>query len=115
MKIRTLFALLFAALCFAGPVPAADATVAQGKKVTISVTYDGGTPPVTFQWFKDGAPILGATAQTLVLYPITPANGGVYTVTVSNAAGSTTSDNATLVVIVIAANVQTHTTVSDGP
>ena len=108
--------LFLAALGFAVPLslPASDATVAQGAWVKISVTYDGGTPPVSFQWSKDGAPIQGATAQTLTLFPITPASAGVYTVDVTNAAGTAHSDNATVVVIVVASNVQTHSTQGTG-
>lgn len=62
---------------------------------TITVTA-AGTAPFTFQWNKDGAPIPGATANPLVLTPLSAANAGVYTVQVSNSAGTTLSTPATL-------------------
>lgn len=63
----------------------------------------GGTGPFTYQWFKAGSPIAGATADTLVLTGLvagdfTPAPGGTprYTVQVTNAHSSVTSAPAAL-------------------
>ncbi len=67
---------------------------------TITVTA-AGTPPFSFQWNKDGAPIPGATTNPLVLTPLSAANAGVYTVQVSNSAGTAMSTPATLDVATI--------------
>lgn len=50
-----------------------------------------GTPLPTFQWSRDGAPIAGATRNTLTLPALTLADTGRYAVTVTNLAGSDTS------------------------
>ena len=92
-----LAASIFISLCFVAGVTAhaASATVAAGQAVTLSATADG-TAPFTYQWYKDGAILSGATAST---YPITAFqtnNAGVYSAVISNSAGSTTSDTGTL-------------------
>ncbi len=75
---------------------AAASTLAQTPTTaTITVTA-AGSQPFTFQWNKDGAPIPGATANPLVLTPLSAANSGVYTVQVTNSAGTTLSTPATL-------------------
>lgn len=68
-----------------------------GQTVTLSVTGDG-TPPLMFTWMKDGAPIPGASAQTLTFSPVKLSDAGVYSAQVANAAGLTVSDNASLLV-----------------
>ena len=75
-----------------------SATVNQGASASFSVTATGTTP--TYQWQKDGVDLAGATAATLSLINVQAANAGNYTVTVSNAAGTVTSNSATLKVIV---------------
>lgn len=55
---------------------------------------------LTYQWFKDGKAVTGATAGTLSLPSLTPADAASYHVVVSNAAGSATSDAAVVRVIV---------------
>ncbi len=74
---------------------AASAFAQTPTTATITVTA-AGSQPFTFQWNKDGAPIPGATANPLVLTPLSAANAGVYTVQVSNSAGTTLSTPATL-------------------
>jgi hypothetical protein len=72
-------------------------TAITGSGVEISVTADG-TQPFTYQWRKNGVAINGATGAKLVLTNLTPANTGRYAAEVSNAAGSTISDDAVLTV-----------------
>lgn len=72
-------------------------TVLQDSAVTFSVTATG-TRPLTYQWFKDGSPLPGATEDTLNLGAVKPGDAGSFTVRVSNAAGSVVSDPALLVV-----------------
>lgn len=60
---------------------------------TVSVASDF---PVTYQWQKDGVAISGATAPTLAIASVQPANRGVYQVVARNAFGSATSEPATL-------------------
>jgi rhamnogalacturonan endolyase len=54
------------------------------------------TPTLTYQWLKDGLPIQGANSATLTITGVQGADVGGYSVIVSNAAGSVTSDVATL-------------------
>ncbi|HNQ87550.1 MAG TPA: hypothetical protein PKM73_02820 [Verrucomicrobiota bacterium] len=62
------------------------------------VVNAGGTPPLAYQWQKDGLDIPGATSSQLALAGVTAADAGDYTVVVSNAGTSATSPAATLVV-----------------
>jgi len=76
----------------------ASQTVPVGQTATFSVAASG-TAPLTYQWSKNGAAIGGATASSYT----TPAaastdNGALFNVTVSNSAGTATSNNATLTV-----------------
>jgi hypothetical protein len=70
-------------------------TVDEHKPVTFYVGYDG-TPPFTFQWFKDGVPIPDATGNFLMLTDVTAADHGAkYKCSVANTS-SVTSQEATL-------------------
>jgi len=71
-------------------------SIATGQNASFSVAATG-TAPLTFQWSKNGAAISGATSSTYT----TPAaviadNGALFTVAVTNSAGSATSNAATL-------------------
>ena len=79
-------------------VPPASQSVEPGQDVTFFVLADG-TFPFTYQWFKDGAPIAGATEPTLALADVEVSAAGDYTVQVTNAAGSVTSAAATLIIV----------------
>ena len=71
--------------------------VAQGANVTFTVAASGSAP-LTVQWQRNGADIGGATATSLVLNGVTPANEGAYTCIAANTAGNATSNAATLIV-----------------
>jgi hypothetical protein len=77
--------------------PPQSATAAPGGSASFSVTVTG-SQPLTYQWRKDGAALVGATASTLTLHNLQLANAGAYSVSVTNAAGSVTSIPAQLVV-----------------
>ncbi len=66
----------------------------QGQTATFSVVA-AGTAPFTYQWRRDGIAISGVTGSSLSLNA-QPAAAGVYSVVVTNAVGSATSQGATL-------------------
>ena len=79
--------------------PKKSQTVNEGSSATFSVTATG-TTPLSYQWKKDGQDISGATDATYTVSSVKSSDAGSYTVTVSNSAGSVTSDIAELTVIV---------------
>ncbi len=70
---------------------------AVGAPVTFRVAAEG-SPPLAYQWRRNGTVIAGAASPALVLDPVQPAEAGTYQVEVSNAAGAVTSAEAVLVV-----------------
>jgi hypothetical protein len=72
-------------------------TVVAGNSASFSVTA-AGTPTPTFQWQRNGSALSGATSNTLLLANAQAADAGDYTVVVTNALGSVTSNKATLTV-----------------
>jgi hypothetical protein len=76
----------------------ANQTVTVGQTATFSVTASG-TPPLTYQWQKNGADISGASAASYTTPTTAPADSGAkFDAVVSNYAGSLTSTMATLTV-----------------
>lgn len=72
-------------------------TAVVGEIVTYSVVATGSV--LSYQWQRDGTDIPGASDASFVPPPVTLAdNGAVFTVIVSNSAGSVNSDQATLAV-----------------
>ena len=71
------------------------ATFLVGNNITISDS-GGGTPPFTYQWYKNTVAIPGATAATYDILGATAGDAGNYTVSVTNSAGTATSDIAIL-------------------
>lgn len=71
---------------------------ALGATVTLTFTATG-TEPFTYQWQKDTVNLTGETAASLVLGNVQGTNSGVYRVIVTNAAGSATSNGATVTVL----------------
>lgn len=76
--------------------PVAFQTVPAGSGATLGVTATG-TAPLAYQWRKDGVPIAGATAASLVLPAVRAADAGTYAVAVADAGGTTVSEPAVLV------------------
>ncbi len=68
-----------------------------GESFTFSVTASG-TEPFDYQWKKDDVDIEGATESSFTLVDLQESDTGLYTVTVSNSAGSVISDPADLLV-----------------
>jgi hypothetical protein len=66
-----------------------------GSNVTFSVTVTG-TPPFSFQWARNGSNLPSGTLNPLVVNALTVLDAGLYSVTVSNAAGVAVSSNALL-------------------
>lgn len=96
-------------------VPPQDRVAPTNGNVSFSVSVCG-TPPFTYQWRFHGADIANATNATLNLLNVTPADAGLYSVEVSNAAGSITSADASLIVQfppIITAQPQATTTIRD--
>ncbi|MGD9851194.1 MAG: choice-of-anchor Q domain-containing protein [Nitrospirales bacterium] len=77
----------------------ANATVTEPAAATFSVVATG-TAPLSYQWRRGGTNISGATSASYTLTPTSNSldNGAIFSVVVSNAQGSVTSNNATLTV-----------------
>jgi len=71
--------------------------VAAGGVANFTVTASG-VLPLSYQWQHNGINLLGATNPMLPLTNVQLANGGNYSVTVTNQYGSVTSSNALLIV-----------------
>lgn len=71
---------------------------APGASVTLSVQASG-SGPLAYQWRKEGVPIEGATASSLTIAVLLPADAGRYDVVVDNAAGSATSSTVTVAMV----------------
>ncbi len=89
-------------------------TVTVGTTATFSVRISG-SPPLTYQWTRDGSPIGGATNSVLVLTNASFDQMGTYAVAVTNAAGWAVSSGATLTVNYPVARIQlSNTTAAAG-
>ena len=75
----------------------ASVTAAKGAAAELSVTV-AAIPVPAYQWFKNGAPIAGATGKTLAFAALRASDAGAYTVKVTNGSGTTTSRAARLTV-----------------
>lgn len=73
-------------------------TVLAGSVATLDVGVTGRLP-MTYQWFKNGVPLAGATEPILTLTSVTNSDAGNYHVIVQNQFGPATSASATLTVI----------------
>jgi hypothetical protein len=73
-------------------------TVTAGGDVVLGVGVSGSAP-LLFNWLKDATNFTGATAPSLELTNVQPADAGAYFVVVSNAAGAVTSSVAVVTVM----------------
>ena len=90
-------------------VQPADQMVTVGQTATFSVVATG-TVPLRYQWRKGGTEIAGANGSSYTTPATVSAdNGSSFTVAVSNAAGSMTSNAATLTVTAAAAGTDVVT------
>ncbi|HNC23073.1 MAG TPA: immunoglobulin domain-containing protein [Opitutaceae bacterium] len=72
-------------------------TVATGSSVVFSVEASGGN--LTYQWYKGGVVIPGATGSQLFISNAQAGNAGSYTVAATNGSGTATSNAAVLSVV----------------
>jgi hypothetical protein len=87
----------------------ASRSVTVGQAASFSVVASG-TAPITYQWLKRGQPITGATSSTYTTPATTSSdNGSQFSVTVSNSAGSVTSNAASLTVNTLAGQLTSST------
>jgi len=94
--------------------PASASRYAGAPRVTFSVSATGGNN-LTYQWQFEGSDILDATNRTLVISNVQPSQAGLYQVTVSNEAGSTTSGTAELSILTPAPDSYEAAIVAGGP
>jgi len=74
------------------------ATQCAGTNVTFSVTASVSSGSISYQWKKNGSAISGATSNSLPLTNIAAGDAGSYTVDVTAASGTLTSNAAALTV-----------------
>ena len=88
----------------------ANQSVTEGQTATFSVTASG-TAPLGYQWKKGDTDISGANASTYTTNATAIGDSGaVFTVVVTNSAGSVTSSSATLTVSAVAPTISTQPT-----
>jgi hypothetical protein len=85
----------------------ADQTVFSGEWVLFSVDAIG-TPPIHYQWLKDGTNIANATNFWFSIQAATTNDAGAYSVVLSNSQGTVAGSNATLTVLPPAAPFFTY-------
>ena len=91
-------------------------SVALGQSIALGVGVRG-TQPLSYQWLKSGTNLPGATSATLPLANFQTSDAALYSVTITNALGSVTSQSAILTVTQIFAwggNSDGQTTVPVG-
>ncbi|GAB5562559.1 MAG: hypothetical protein SynsKO_42060 [Synoicihabitans sp.] len=80
-------------------------TIVSGNYASLSVSADSDPPP-TYQWFREGTPLLGETNSTLSIAPNSPNYvSGEYHVEVTSPVGTVVSHSATITITESAAPV----------
>ncbi len=75
-----------------------DIAVNQGTTAAISVMA-GGSPALSYQWYKTNTPVSGQTSNTLTLNNVQPGAAGSYRVVIANSYGSVTSSFAAITIL----------------
>jgi len=73
----------------------ASQVVTNGQAVVLSVTA-AGTPPLVYQWRKNGTNLFGMTGSSMTITNVGTANTGIYDVVVSNSMGMVASSSTSL-------------------
>lgn len=73
-------------------------TIEEGLVANFSVTATG-TAPFTYQWYKNGGIVSGASSASLAINRVQMSDAGTYTVVIANSAGSVTSAPVALTVL----------------
>jgi uncharacterized repeat protein (TIGR03803 family) len=71
-----------------------------GNSASFSVSLISGTPPFSYQWRFNGTNLLNVTNAVYAIQAVAATNTGKYSVVVTNLAGSATSSNALLTVLI---------------
>ena len=74
-------------------------TVNTGQQMAFSATAEG-TPPLTWQWLKNGVAIAGATNATFTIASAATTDSGTYRARATNSAGNAESNALTINVVV---------------
>ncbi len=92
--------------CKGGPPPSAPVITSAPQSQTVNLNSPvsftvsaSGTAPLSYQWYKNGSSISGATGASLTVSSVQGADAAGYKVTVSNPGGSVSSGDANLAVI----------------
>jgi hypothetical protein len=96
--LRILALLALSASAFAADIPVA---AKQGQTITL-VGSSEGSPPISYEWSKDGTPV--AVVQNLVIANLQPSHAGIYTLRAFNKpplddGGSTMSEDRVLLTV----------------
>lgn len=84
-----------------------SATVCPGDPVSFSVTASG-TPPIHYQWFKDGIPIPGATTSSYSITSASLGDAGSYTCDVTNQINGTLTSNQAVLTVLTPVSIIAH-------
>ena len=72
-------------------------SVVAGALLVLDVAANGSSP-ISYQWYQDGAAMVGATQSSLQISNVSAANQGNYHVVLNNSVSTATSDSATVVI-----------------
>jgi len=100
-----------AVACTAPAITSLSSSMTQciGSAFNASVAATG-TAPLTYQWRKNGTSITGATSSSYSIAAVVSTDGANYSVTITNACGSITSNNVALTV----SNAPSAPTITNG-